>query len=212
LAAEPDSLAPQAILARLHTAAIGRDVVVFRETSSTNDRVRQAGISGALEGLAIFAEGQTKGRGTYGRKWVSGAGDGLWFSILLRSRIEPKELPRLVQLAAVACAEVVERSVEGIVHIRPPNDLVLGNGKLAGLLLETSSRWNFQVLGIGINVRSAPRLPDYPTAAMQQFAINKISRNALAAELLNGIEDWYLNRWGDQLELAFKSRCIGVAP
>ena len=211
LAAEPDSLAPQAILARLHTAAIGRDVVVFRETSSTNDRVRQAGISGALEGLAIFAEGQTKGRGTYGRKWVSGAGDGLWFSILLRSRIEPNEFPRLVQLAAVACAEVVERSVGRIVHIKPPNDLVLANGKLAGFLLETSNSWDFQVLGIGINIRSAPWLHDCPTAAMQQFSMNKISRNALAAELLAGIEDWYLNKWGNQVELAFKSRCIGIS-
>ena len=143
LVAEPDSLAPQAISARLHTAAIGRDIVVFRETSSTNDLVRQAGISGAREGLAIFAERQTKGRGTYGRKWVSGAGDGLWFSILLQSRIEAKELPRLVQLAAVACAEVVERSVGRIVHIKPPNDLVLGNSKLAGFLLETSNSWDF---------------------------------------------------------------------
>jgi BirA family biotin operon repressor/biotin-[acetyl-CoA-carboxylase] ligase len=211
LAEEPDSLAPQAISARLHTAALGRDIVVFRETSSTNDRVRQAGISGAREGLAIFAESQTKGRGTYGRKWVSGTGDGLWFSILLRRRIGPNELPRLVRLAAVACAEVVERSIGKIVHIKPPNDLVLGNGKLAGFLLETSNSWDFQVLGIGINIRSAPWLPDYPTAAMQQFSMNKISRNALAAELLDGIEDWYLNKWGDQVEVAFKSRCIGVS-
>jgi BirA family biotin operon repressor/biotin-[acetyl-CoA-carboxylase] ligase len=211
IVAEPDTLAPQAILARLQTPAIGRDIVVFRETSSTNDRARQAGISGAPEGLAIFAEGQTKGRGTYGRKWVSGAGDGLWFSILLRSRIEPNEFPRLVQLAAVACAEVVERSVGRIVHIKPPNDLVLANGKLAGFLLETSNSWDFQVLGIGINIRSAPWLHDCPTAAMQQFSMNKISRNALAAELLAGIEDWYLNKWGNQVELAFKSRCIGIS-
>ena len=212
LTAEPDSLARQAILARLHTAVIGRDIVVFRETSSTNDRVRQAGLSGAAEGLAIFSEGQTKGRGTYGRKWVSETGDGLWFSILLRSRIKPNELPKLVRLAAVACAEVVERSVGKIVQIKPPNDLVLGNGKLAGFLLETSNRWDFQVLGIGINVRSAPWLPEYPTAAMQQFSMTKISRNALAAELLNEIEDWYLNKWGDPMELAFQSRCVGMAP
>jgi BirA family transcriptional regulator, biotin operon repressor / biotin---[acetyl-CoA-carboxylase] ligase len=212
LTAEPDSLAPQAISARLRTAAIGRDIVVFRETSSTNDRVRQAGISGAPEGLAIFAEGQTKGRGTYGRKWVSAAGDGLWFSILLRSRTEPNEFPRLVRLAAVACAEVVERSVGKIVQIKPPNDLILGNGKLAGFLLETSNSWDFQVLGIGINIRSAPSLPNYPTAALQQFSVTKISRNALAAELLNGIEDWYLNKRSDQAELAFQSRCTGVHP
>jgi BirA family biotin operon repressor/biotin-[acetyl-CoA-carboxylase] ligase len=209
---EPDSLAPQAILARLHTKAIGRDIVVFRETSSTNDRVKQAGISGAPEGLAIFAESQTNGRGTYGRKWISATGAGLWFSLLLRSSIPPIELPRLVRLAAVACAEVIERSVGRPVQIKPPNDIILGNGKLAGFLLETSSGWDFQVLGIGINIRSAPSLTDYPTAALEQFSKRQISRNALAAELLSGFEDWYLNKSGNELESAFESRCIEVAP
>jgi BirA family transcriptional regulator, biotin operon repressor / biotin---[acetyl-CoA-carboxylase] ligase len=208
LVREPDLLAPQAILARLHTTIIGRDVVVFRETSSTNDRVRQAGMSGAAEGLAIFAETQTKGRGTYGRNWTSRAGDGLWFSILLRSRISPNELPQLVRLAAVACAEVIERSVSRPVQIKPPNDLILKNGKLAGFLLETSNVWDFQVLGIGINVRSAPSLPGYPTAAMEQFSMTRISRNALAAELLGGLEDWYLNKSSEKMELAFEKRAL----
>ena len=212
LEGEPDSLAPQAILARLRTLAIGRDIVVFRETSSTNDRVRQAGVAGVAEGLAIFAESQTKGRGTYGRKWVSGDGDGLWFSILLRSRVQATELPRLVRLAAVACAEVIEQSVGRRVHIKPPNDLILGNGKLAGFLLETSNGWDFQVLGIGINIRSAPSLPGYPTAAMEQFSIAKISRNVLAAELLGGLEKWYFNKSGDEVDLAFESRCVGGMP
>jgi BirA family biotin operon repressor/biotin-[acetyl-CoA-carboxylase] ligase len=209
---EPDSLVPQAILARLHTKAIGRNIVIFRETSSTNDRVRQAGLSGAPEGLAIFAESQTNGRGTYGRKWISATGVGLWFSILLRSRISPMELPRLVRLAAVACAEVIERSVGKPVLIKPPNDIVLGNGKLAGFLLETSSGWDFQVLGIGINIRSAPSLPDYPTVALEQFSKGKISRSAFAAELLSRLEDWYLNKSGNEVESAFESRCIEVAP
>jgi BirA family transcriptional regulator, biotin operon repressor / biotin---[acetyl-CoA-carboxylase] ligase len=203
---EPELLSPHAILARLRTNTIGRDVIVFRETSSTNDRVKQAGLFGANEGLAIFAETQSNGRGTYGRKWVSRAGDGLWFSILLRSRILPNELPWLVRLAAVACAEVIERSVAKPVRIKPPNDLFLENGKLAGFLLETSNDWNFQVLGIGINIRSAPLLPGSPTAAMDQFSRTPISRNSLAAELLEGLENWYLSKSSEKVELAFESR------
>jgi BirA family biotin operon repressor/biotin-[acetyl-CoA-carboxylase] ligase len=203
---EPDPLAPQTILGRLHARIIGRDVVVFRETSSTNDRVRQAGLSGAAEGLAIFAEAQTKGRGTYGRQWVSTPGDGLLFSILLRSPIPPDELSRLVRLAAVACAEVIERHVTRPVQIKPPNDLVLENGKLAGFLLETSSDWDFQVLGIGINIRSAPLLPGYPAAAIEQVSMTRISRNVLAAELLDGLEEWYLHKSIDEVEFAFDGR------
>ena len=144
---EPESLLPEMILAGLRTQTIGRDVLVFRETSSTNDRARQAGVAGAGEGLVIFAESQTGGRGTRGRKWVSTAGVGLWFSILLRTRVPVAQWPLLVQMAAVACAEAIEKWVEQTVRIKPPNDLILGDGKLAGFLLETSNTWDFQVLG-----------------------------------------------------------------
>jgi BirA family transcriptional regulator, biotin operon repressor / biotin---[acetyl-CoA-carboxylase] ligase len=209
LVKEPDLLAPQAILSGLHARTIGRDIVVFRETSSTNDRVRQAGLSGAAEGLTIFTETQTKGRGSYGRKWVSTPGDGLLFSILLRSPIPPNELSGLVRLAAVACAGVIERHVTRLVQIKPPNDLFLENGKLAGFLLETSNGWDFQVLGIGINIRSAPSLPGYPTAAMEQFSMTRISRNVLAAELLDGLEEWYLRKSSEEVERAFEERIRG---
>jgi BirA family transcriptional regulator, biotin operon repressor / biotin---[acetyl-CoA-carboxylase] ligase len=202
----PESLVPEMILAGLQTKTIGRDVLVFRETSSTNDRARQAGLAGASEGLVIFAESQTGGRGTRGRKWVSTAGVGLWFSILLRTRMPARQWPLLVQTAAVASAEAVEKWVEQTVRIKPPNDLMLGGGKLAGFLLETSNTWDFQVLGIGLNVRSAPVLDGYPTAALEQFTRGRVSRAALAAELLNHFEDWYLKRPLAEMSSAFERR------
>jgi BirA family transcriptional regulator, biotin operon repressor / biotin---[acetyl-CoA-carboxylase] ligase len=203
---EPESLLPEIILAGLHTHTIGRDVLVFRETSSTNDRARQAGVAGAGEGLVIFAERQTGGRGTRGRKWVSAAGVGLWFSILLRTQFPVAQWPLLVQMAAVACAEAIEKWVEQTVRIKPPNDLMLGDGKLAGFLLETSNSWDFQVLGIGLNVRSAPVIDGYPTAAVEQFARGRVSRAALAAELLNQFELWYFKRPLAEMSLAFERR------
>jgi BirA family transcriptional regulator, biotin operon repressor / biotin---[acetyl-CoA-carboxylase] ligase len=203
---EPESLLPEMILAGLRTQTIGRDVLVFRETSSTNDRARQAGIAGADEGLVIFAESQTGGRGTRGRKWVSTAGVGLWFSILLRTRVPVAQWPLLVKMAAVACAEAIEKWVEQTVRIKPPNDLMLGGGKLAGFLLETSNTWDFQVLGIGLNVRSAPVIDGYMTAAVEQFARGRVSRAALAAELLNRFEMWYLERTLAEMLSAFECR------
>ena len=76
---------------------------------------------------------------------------------------QPVQWPLLVQMAAVACADAIEKWVEQTVRIKPPNDLMLGGGKLAGFLLETSNTWDFQVLGIGLNVRSAPIIDGYPT-------------------------------------------------
>jgi BirA family biotin operon repressor/biotin-[acetyl-CoA-carboxylase] ligase len=203
---EPESLVPEMILAGVRTNTIGREVWVFRETSSTNDRARQAGVAGAGEGLVIFAENQTGGRGTRGRKWISPEGIGLWFSILLRARIPAGQWPLLVQIAAVACAEVVEKRVKRKVQIKSPNDLMLGGGKLAGFLLETSNTWDFQVLGIGLNVRSAPIIDGYPTAAVEQFTRDPVSRATLAAELLNHFEEWYLKRSLAEMSSAFERR------
>ena len=207
---EPESLLPGMILARLQTKTIGRDVWVFRETSSTNDRARQAGLDGAREGLVIFAECQTGGRGTRGRKWVSNLGAGLWFSILLRTRYPAGQWPALVQMAAVAGAEVVEKWVDRPVQIKPPNDLMLGGGKLAGFLLETSNSWDFQVLGIGLNVRSAPDIDGYPTSAVEQFTRGPVSRAALAAELLNRLEEWYFKGPVNELATAFERRVLSA--
>jgi BirA family transcriptional regulator, biotin operon repressor / biotin---[acetyl-CoA-carboxylase] ligase len=203
---EPEALVPEMILAGLRTTRIGRDVLVLRETSSTNDRARQAGVAGAEEGLVIFAESQTGGRGTRGRRWVSTAGVGLWLSILLRTQVTADQWPLLVQMAAVACAEAVEKWVKQTVRIKPPNDLILGAGKVAGFLLETSNTWDFQVLGIGLNVRSAPVIEGYPTAAVEQFTSGPVSRAALAADLLNHFEDWYLKKPWPELFSAFADR------
>jgi BirA family transcriptional regulator, biotin operon repressor / biotin---[acetyl-CoA-carboxylase] ligase len=192
LLAEPDCLVPQAIMARLNTTIIGRDILVFRETTSTNDLARQAGAGGAGEGIVFFAQQQTAGRGTHGRQWISQTNEGLWFSILLRSELSLEQCPLIIQMAAIAAAETVELWSQKPVIIKPPNDLYLNGGKLGGFLLETSNGWDFQVLGIGMNVRSAPRIESYPTAALNQWTKYPIPLAGLAAELLNRFEAWYL--------------------
>jgi BirA family biotin operon repressor/biotin-[acetyl-CoA-carboxylase] ligase len=206
---EPDSLVPQSVVALLGTRIIGRDVLVFRETSSTNDLARQAGKGGEQEGIVFFAERQTSGRGTRGREWISRSNQGLWFSILLRSRLPLDECPVLIQMAAVSAAEAIERWSEKPVLIKAPNDLYLGGGKLGGFLLETSNGWDFQVLGIGINVRSAPEVERYPTAALDQFSKMPVPLAQLAAEFLNRFEDWYLRAPLEAVFRTFAVRQIG---
>jgi BirA family transcriptional regulator, biotin operon repressor / biotin---[acetyl-CoA-carboxylase] ligase len=201
-----DSLASDRILDLLKTRRIGRNVIVFKETSSTNDRIRQAGLAGAAEGLVMFAESQTSGRGTYGRKWISTPGAGLWFSILLRSELPLDQLPLLLQVGVLAVADGVEELLPEAVMIKLPNDLYLREGKLAGLLLETSNAWDFQILGIGINIRQPPEIPDYPTAAIEQFAAAPVVRTVLAARILSLFENWYVDHSPFEWSAAFNSR------
>jgi BirA family transcriptional regulator, biotin operon repressor / biotin---[acetyl-CoA-carboxylase] ligase len=209
LQSEPDAVRPQSIQARLTNPTIGREVYVFRETASTNDLARRAGMGNAAEGVAFFAEQQTAGRGTHGRNWVSQPNQGLWFSILLRSRFAVDQLPLLVRMAALAAAESAEQWIDRPIRIKPPNDLMLGGGKLAGFLLETSNAWNFQVLGIGMNVRSSPQIVGYPTSALDKFAKQPIQLAELAAQILNRFEDWYLNQPIASVDQAFEARAEG---
>jgi len=206
LQSEPDALRPQSIGARLTNQTIGREVYVFRETTSTNDLVRRAGSGNAVEGVVFFAEQQTAGRGTHGRTWVSQPNQGLWFSILLRSKFGVDQWPVLVRMAALAAAESAEQWSERRIGIKPPNDLILGGGKLAGFLLETSNAWSFQVLGIGMNVRSAPQIEDYPTSALDEFAKRPVPLAELAAQILNRFEDWYLRKPIEEVDQAFQAR------
>ena len=204
---EPESLVPEMILAGLQTNTIGRDVLVFRETSSTNDRARQAGLAGAGEGLVIFAESQTGGRGTRGRKWVSTAGVGLWFSILLRTRMPASQWPLLVQMAAVACCrsrrkmgrangadQAAQRSDAGR---RQAGWVPAGNIRIPGI---------FKFWGSGSMCDQHRCIEGYPTAALEQFTRGRVSRAALAAELLNHFEDWYLKRPLAEISSAFERR------
>ena len=73
---------------------IGRRVVTLASAASTNDSVLQMAEAGAEEGLVVFAEEQTAGRGQRGRRWESAARHGLWFSILLRPNLAPAHSAR----------------------------------------------------------------------------------------------------------------------
>src|SRR2546428_7310526 len=81
----PDVLHADDLLARLGgTKRIGREIRVFQETTSTNDVIEKVARDNVPEGVVVFAESQPRGRGRLGRKWMSPAKKGLWFSVLLR--------------------------------------------------------------------------------------------------------------------------------
>ena len=84
LVESPDRLIADDLLARVQPQVIGKHILVFEETASTNDVVARLAPGHRGEGLVVYAESQTKGRGRHGRVWASPRGKGLWFSVLLR--------------------------------------------------------------------------------------------------------------------------------
>ena len=160
----PDVLHADDLLALLQPGAVvGRDIRVFQETTSTNDVVDKLGRDGVKEGVVVFAESQTKGRGRLGRTWVSARGKGLWFSVLLRPPLAPQAATQITVASATAMARAL-RQVSGLrVEIKWPNDVLVKERKICGILTEMTAeldKINFIVLGIGVNVNLAPA--DFP--------------------------------------------------
>jgi BirA family biotin operon repressor/biotin-[acetyl-CoA-carboxylase] ligase len=158
---------------------IGSQILVFEETASTNDVAARLAAGHRREGLVVFAESQTKGRGRHGRAWVSPRGRGLWFSVLLRPRFP---LTRLTVAASVAVARVAGKQA----RIKWPNDVTLQGRKLAGILTEV--RDGAAILGIGVNVNC--RDQDLP-AELHATSIQTEDRPGLAAKLLGELDELY---------------------
>jgi BirA family transcriptional regulator, biotin operon repressor / biotin---[acetyl-CoA-carboxylase] ligase len=156
LLSTPDLLHADDLLSRLgKTKVVGRDIRVFQETTSTNDIVEKLARDGVREGVAVFAESQTRGRGRLGRKWISPARKGLWFSVLLRPRLRPQETTRLT----VASATALRRALDTLTGLKPeikwPNDILVGGRKVAGILTELNAELDqvkYVILGIGVDV------------------------------------------------------------
>ena len=133
LVSAPDVLHADDLLARLgKTKVIGRDIRVFEQTTSTNDVIEKLARDGVKEGVVVFAESQTKGRGRLGRKWISPGRKGLWFSVLLRPDLRPQETTQLTVASATALRRAIESETGLQPEIKWPNDILIGGKKGRG--------------------------------------------------------------------------------
>jgi len=199
LVRSPDALHADDLLARLgETKVVGRDIRVFEETNSTNDVMEKLARDGVKEGVVVFAEAQTKGRGRLGRKWMSPTHKGLWFSILLRPDLRPQETTRMTVASATALRRAIKTVTGLTAEIKWPNDLLIGGKKVVGILTELSAeldRVQHIILGIGVDVnQDADEFP----AELRKIATSlkieageKISRAELATEILHELDADY---------------------
>ncbi len=130
------------------------DVRRFEEIDSTNAYLRREARAGAPEGLVAVADHQSAGRGRMDRRWESPAGASLLVSVLLRPEFDPSELHLCTAAVALAAAEACRRTAGVRPVIKWPNDLLVGEAKLAGVLAEAEflSGACALVVGLGLNV------------------------------------------------------------
>jgi BirA family biotin operon repressor/biotin-[acetyl-CoA-carboxylase] ligase len=197
LLSTPDLLHADDLLSRLpKVRVVGRDIRVFQETSSTNDVVEKLARDGVAEGVVVFAESQTKGRGRLGRKWLSPIGEGLWFSVLLRPQLPPGSVTQLTIAAATAVARAIRRQTGLAPQIKWPNDIWIENKKVAGILTELGAeldrvRYVIMGMGVDVNVHEFPDDLKEIATSLSEAAGHEFVRAEIAAAILQELDADY---------------------
>jgi BirA family biotin operon repressor/biotin-[acetyl-CoA-carboxylase] ligase len=218
LLGSPDTLHADDLSSRLGKVwVIGREIHVFQETTSTNDVAARLARGGAKEGAVVFAESQTKGRGRMGRTWVSPAGKGLWFTVLLRPDFPPQAATQLTVAAATALARAVTLQTGIVPEIKWPNDILIRGRKIAGILTEMRAeldRVQEVLLGIGMDVNlEADDFADDLKRTATSLRIEtgqKVNRSELAVAVLRELDrDYQMVMEGEFQRLAeqWEERC-----
>lgn len=174
----------------LTTASVGRYLVHREVVPSTMELAAREAAEGAPHGTLVFAEEQTAGRGRRGRSFYSPAGQNLYFTLVLRCPIEVhRRLPLIVPLAV--CVAIQAEAPPA--RIKWPNDIWIGDRKVAGMLIdaELSSAGAVALPGIGINVNAdpttVPELRDIATSLARELG-RPVEREALLARICNQLE------------------------
>lgn len=201
---------PFFIKSRLKTRVVGNEVVYHRETDSTNDDAMQFASRGVDEGWVVIAGNQRSGKGRRGKTWSAPEGQNVYLSLILRPRISAKHASLLTILAALSVAETLEeyiRKDQGQISIKWPNDVMIDDKKISGILLEMGKDKNgalFYILGIGINVNA--RSQDMPEE-IQNIATSlylklgyAVSLKDIFFKLMYRLDYWYRLYCGRRFE------------
>ena len=193
-----DRLSANKLRAAVDPAIIGREIIVLETTTSTNDAVLERARPSVPEGLVIFAEAQSAGRGQRNNSWESAASKGLWFSILLRPKIDIGHSAQLSEWAAQTVAKTISAEFGLPAIVKLPNDVIVAGKKIAGVLVEMRAQKtapHLAIVGIGVNVNHRPK--DF-SEELRDRAISiaialdrQIERHQLAAALLKNLDRSY---------------------
>ena len=194
----PDALSAEKLRADVDPVIVGREIVVVDETTSTNDSVLERTSSATPEGLVVFAERQTAGRGQRNNSWESAAGKGLWFSFLLRPKIDIGDSTQLAEWAARTVAETIAKEFALPATVKLPNDIIVAGNKIAGVLVEMRAQKNaphIAIVGVGVNVNhQAEDFSEELRARAISLAMaldRQVDRHQFAVALLKNLDRSY---------------------
>jgi BirA family transcriptional regulator, biotin operon repressor / biotin---[acetyl-CoA-carboxylase] ligase len=233
-------LSAEAVARARRSERFGRPAIFFERVGSTNDVAGGRADAGEPEGLLVLADEQMSGRGRMGRSWLSPKGAGLLFSLLLRPPLPASRAGQLTMCLGLGAVEGIEQVTGLHPALKWPNDLLLEDQKLGGMLAELRNAGDmvqYAVLGLGLNVNAAP--PDLSAVSVSLSSVlgRSVDRLELLVEILARCETWYERllaeaetggsihaAWSARLdtlgryitvstrERQFRGRAVGVSP
>lgn len=193
---ESDVLTDTEIKEKLHTKVMGKELICYKETGSTNNDAKRMAEEGAAHGTMIVADMQTGGRGRRGREWKSASGESIAMTLLLRPDILPENASMLTLVGALALTDAIDSLTTGSCRIKWPNDIVLNEKKLCGILTEMSTETDYihyVVIGSGVNANQTS-FPEEIQSVATSICIEegkKCNRAAIVAKYLEEFEKYY---------------------
>ncbi len=181
---------------RMATRWAGHPLTYYETIGSTNLQAKMDAENGAPQGALVVADMQTAGRGRRGRSWNSPPGTNVYFTLLLKPDFSPDQAAMLTPVMALAVAEGIRRTCGLTPGIKWPNDVLIGDKKVCGILAELSVEQDFihyVVIGVGINVGLQEFPPEVaPKAAcLQQECGRRVDRAQLVADVMDAFEAYY---------------------
>jgi BirA family biotin operon repressor/biotin-[acetyl-CoA-carboxylase] ligase len=194
----PDTLEAYEVAGRLHTRWAGHEIHTSQKTGSTNADAKALAESGSPHGTLVLTEVQTNGRGRRGHVWQSMEGTAISMSMICRPEFPPEKASMLTLVMGLAVSDAI-CSMTGLgAMIKWPNDIVIQNRKVAGILTEMSAEPDYiqyVIIGAGINVNTEQA--DFPeeiketAGSLKSVSGRSFSRAQLIEEILRYFEKYY---------------------
>ena len=194
----PDILSESEIASCMRTKWLGRQVVYFEETDSTNTQAKRLAEEGAESGTLVVADMQTAGKGRRGRSWQQSSGTMISMTFILKPEFPPDEASMLTLVAAHSVAKAIEEETGLTASIKWPNDIIINGKKIVGILTEMSLSVeqdciHYVVVGIGINV-NLTEIPEEIRETATSLSLEtgrSIGRSKLIARVMEYFEKDY---------------------
>jgi len=170
----------------------------FASIGSTMTEAAKLAETGAPHGAVVLADEQTAGIGRLGRTWLSPPGTGIYCSVLLRLKLAPASAPIASLLVGLAAADAIQKTTNLLCDLRWPNDVLIGERKVAGILTQLVN--DCVIAGIGINVNQLSFPPDLRTPATSlrmESNGREQAREPLVIQLLESVETFCEKLWSE---------------